>query len=94
MADIPFRSMRCSGSCRLQPDPPVLGSICLEEPTNQEEDDVAQTPPESLSLEEPEDDEQAPTPHEEEPVGALGPLGCFTEMCNSVYKQIVPWENI
>lgn len=19
---------------------------------------------------------------------------CFTEMCNSVYKQIVPWENI
>lgn len=58
------------------PNSPVLGSICLEEPTNREEDDGAQTPPESLCLEEPEDsedDERAPTPHEEEPVGALEP---------------------
>lgn len=54
--------------------PPILGSISLEEPTGQEENEGAQTPPESLCPEEPEDwedDERAPTPPEEEQVGAM-----------------------
>lgn len=54
--------------------PPILGSISLEEPTGQEENEGAQTPPESLCPEVPEDwedDERAPTPPEEEQVGAM-----------------------
>lgn len=54
--------------------PPILGSISLEEPTGKEENEGAQTPPESLCPEEPEDwedDERAPTPPEEEQVGAM-----------------------
>lgn len=59
------------------PDPPVLGSICLEESEDdeatthpesfrREEDDEATTPRESFRLEETEEDEAA-TPPEEEP---------------------------
>lgn len=54
--------------------PPILGSISLEEPTGQEENEGAQTPPDSLCPEESEDwedDERAPTPPEEEQVGAM-----------------------